>query len=147
MKRMKTNKASGPDGVRPSVSKTLCRAIIFRHLLSILMSLNIQNKKYGKHHVLFQCPKNHPLNNMNDLCPVARVSCVMGVFEKYIMPDINKIVGNFFDPYQYAYKEKRFVDDAILHVLNNICALRQIWGSIRLKFYDFFSAFSTIQPN
>ena len=46
----------------------------------------------------------------------------MKVFEKCIVPYINKIVGNFLDLYQYVYKAKRGVDDAIVHVLNNVCA-------------------------
>ena len=35
------------------------------------------------------------------------------------MPDINELVGNF---YQYTYESKRGVDDAILHGLNNMYA-------------------------
>ena len=43
--------------------------------------------------------QKHPVNNMNDLRPVALTFCVMKVFEKCIMPHINKTVGNFLDPY------------------------------------------------
>ena len=52
------------------------------------------------------------------------------------------------DPLQFAYQKKRSVDDAILHVLNNIYShLDKPGSSIRLMFYDFSSAFNTIQPH
>ena len=48
------------------------------------------------------------------------------------MPDTNELVGNF---YQYAYESKRGVDDAILHVLNNMYAnLDKPEAGICLKF-------------
>ena len=46
------------------------------------------------------------------------------------MPDINELVGNF-----YQYESKRGVDDAILHVLNNMYAnLDKPEAGICLKF-------------
>ena len=59
-------------------------------------------------------------------------------WRKCIKPDINELVGNF---YQYAYESKRGVDDAILHVLINMYAnLDKPEAGICLKFWDFSSA-------
>ena len=85
---------------------------------------------------------------MHDLRAVALTSCIMKVFEKSFMPHINKIVVNFLDPYHYAYNAKRGVDDAFLHILNNIYAhIDKPRASILFMFCDFSSAFNTIQPH
>ena len=115
LKRMK------PDGVRSSVIK-LCAEQLSGVLCTIfIMSLKqCAVPEVWKISCIVPLPKKHPVNNMNDLRPVALTSCVTKVFEKCIMPHVNKIVRNFLDPYQYAYQAKRGVDDAMLHVLNNI---------------------------
>ena len=85
---------------------------------------------------------------MNDLRPIALTSCAMKVFERCVLPHLDSLIGDFMDPLQFAYKAKRSVDDAILHVLNNIYAhLEKPGSSIRLMFFDFSSAFNTIQPH
>ena len=57
---------------------------------------------------------------MNNLRPVALTSSVMTVFEKVIMPHINKIVYNFLDPTNINMHKKQ--KEAILDILNNIYA-------------------------
>ena len=48
---------------------------------------------------------------------------------------------------QFAYGEGRSVDDAILYVLDHVYShLDKPATFIRLMFYDFSSAFNTIQP-
>ena len=52
------------------------------------------------------------------------------------------------DRFQFAYQKRRSVDDAILYVLNNIYLhLDKPESSICLIFYNFSSAFNTIQPH
>ena len=52
------------------------------------------------------------------------------------------------DPLQFAYRKNRSVDDALLYVLNNIYShLEKAGSSVRIMFYDFSSAFNTIQPH
>ena len=59
-----------------------------------------------------------------------------------------KMVTDFVDPLQFAYREGRGVDDAILYVLDHVYShLDKPATSIRLMFYDFSSAFNTIQPH
>ena len=81
---------------------------------------------------------------MNDLWPIALTLCVMKVLEKSLL------VSDFVDPYQFAYKSNRSTDDAIAHVLNNIYTHLDLPGTstcIRLMFFDFASAFNTIQSH
>ena len=54
----------------------------------------------------------------------------------------------FLDPYQFAYKAKRGVEDAILSFTNNVYKqLDTPKTYIRTMFIDFSSAFNTIQPH
>ena len=74
----------------------------------------------------------------------------MNVFERCMLFRLNKMVLDYnLDPYQFAYKSKRGVEDAITHVLYNIYTHLDLPGAtIRLLFFfDFSSAFKTIQPH
>ena len=72
----------------------------------------------------------------------------MKVFEPCLLSYLDPIVSNSIDPYQFAYRSKRSVEDAILHVMNNVYKhLEKPGSSVRLMFYDFSSAFNTIQPH
>ena len=52
------------------------------------------------------------------------------------------------DPLQFAYQRNRSTDDALLFVLNSVFShLDKPGNAIRLMFYDFSSAFNTIQPH
>ena len=60
---------------------------------------------------------------------------------------LNKTVLGYIDPYQFAYRSKRGVEDVIKHVLYNIYTDLDLPGAtIRLLFFYFLSAFNTIQP-
>ena len=42
---------------------------------------------------------------MNDLCPIALTSSVMKVFERAVLLRFQKIVTDFVDPLQFAYRK------------------------------------------
>ena len=85
---------------------------------------------------------------MNDLRPIAMTSSVMKSFEKCFLICIKVQVTEFIDPLQFAYVKNRSIDDALLHLLNEIYSHLETPGSsIRIMFYDFSSAFNTIQPH
>ena len=93
-------------------------------------------------------PKKQNISCVNSLQPTALTSCVMKVFERCVLFHLNKKVFDYIDPYQFAYKSKRDVEDAITHVLYNIYTHLDLPGAtIRLLFFDFSSAFNTIQPH
>ena len=85
---------------------------------------------------------------MKDLRPVALTSCAMKVFEKVVLAHFQTQVAHLMDPLQFAYRKNRSVEDAIPNVLNNIYVhLDKPDTSICLMFYDYSSAFNTIQPH
>ena len=85
---------------------------------------------------------------MNDLRPVALTSIVFKCFEKLVLKELVKEVKEHLDPLQFAYKEKRNTEDALLFLLDNIYSHLDIGKSfVRVLFVDFSSAFNTIQPH
>ena len=93
-------------------------------------------------------PKRFPVTVMNDLRPIAMTSTVMKIFERIVLNIIVPEVAEFIDPLQFAYRKNRGVDDALLYLLNRLLShLDKPSTSIRLMFYDFSSAFNTIQPH
>ena len=93
------------------------------------------------------CAKGKTVTEINDLWPLILASCVIKVFGRVVLLHIQTQVVNLTDPLQFACQKNRRIDDAILHVLNNVCLHSdKPRSSVRLMFYDFSSAFNTIQP-
>ena len=85
---------------------------------------------------------------MNDLRPVALTSAIMKVFERVVLSQLQNLLADFLDPFQFAYRRERGVEDAVLRVLHKIYShLEKPCSYIRLMFFDFSSAFNTIQPH
>ena len=72
----------------------------------------------------------------------------MKCFEKIVLRHLLTFTSRQQDPFQFAYKSHRGVDDAILTLLHKVFTHLDKPGSfIRVLFIDFSSAFNTIQPN
>ena len=85
---------------------------------------------------------------MNDLRPVAHTSAVMKVCERVVLCKLEKLVKDYIDPLQFACRKNRSTDDAVLYSLENIYSHLEKTGiNVRLMFFDFSSAFNTIQPH
>ena len=54
-----------------------------------------------------------------NLRPVALTSTIMKVFERVVLSQLQSLVADFLDPFQFAYSRRRGVQDAVLHVLHN----------------------------
>ena len=72
----------------------------------------------------------------------------MKATERVLHVHLQKQTAAFMDSFQFAYRQNGSVDDAILNVSNNIYSHLEKPGTcIRLMFYNFSSAFNTIQPH
>ncbi|KAK7907687.1 hypothetical protein WMY93_016299 [Mugilogobius chulae] len=72
----------------------------------------------------------------------------MKTLERLVMRLMRPQVQNVGDPLQFAYHEKVGVEDAVLYLLHR--ALSYLAGGgciVRLLFFNFSSAFNTIQPS
>ena len=97
---------------------------------------------------LIPVPKKERVCELNDLRPVALTSLVMKCMEKIVLGKLRQWFNLVQDPLQFAYREGRSVDDAILVFVDNIYKhLDKNRTFCRILFVDFSSAFNTIQPS
>ena len=100
---------------------------------------------------------------MNDLRPVALTADVMKTCERIALPQLRKVFRDSIDPLQFAYRNDRSCEDAILTILDSVTRhldrkasaewYEQTGGnrpstanSVRIIFYDFRSASITHSP-
>ena len=93
-------------------------------------------------------PKRPVMLSMNDLRPVALTSAEMKVCEHVVLSKLETLVKDYLDPLQFAYRKNRSTDDAVLYSLENIYShLEKTGSTVRIMFFDFSSAFNTIEPH
>ena len=80
------------------------------------------------------------------------------VCERVVLCKLDSLVKDYIDPLQFAYRRHRSTDNTVLYVLENTYSHlehkhtyrereRERGNFVRLMFFDFFSAFDTIQPH
>ena len=149
MKKINPTKAKGPDGISPRVLK-LC-ANQLSGIFSCIFNLSLSQcaiPLLWKTSCIIPVPNRPNVKVMNDYRPIALTPCIMKIFEKCFIVQFQALTSKYIDPLQFAYRKNRSVDDALLYVLNNIYShLEKAGSSVRIMFYDFSSAFNTIQPH
>ena len=84
---------------------------------------------------------------LNDYRPVALTPIIAKRFEKVVTKHLKFDVVDQLDPFQFAYKASRGVEDGSLTLLNLIAQhLEKAKSYVRISFVDFSSAFNTIEP-
>ena len=146
-RKVHPRKAAGPDRIKPSILKSCADQLA--GIFCILFNMSFSESRIPslwKTSCIVPIPKKSSVITMNDLRPVALTSSVMKVFERFVLRRLQFLVRDFLDPLQFAYRSKRNVDDAVLYVLNRMYAhLDKTNTCIRLMFFDFSSAFNTMQ--
>ena len=136
-------KASGPDHVSPKVLK-LCSdqlCYIFTFIMNLSMKSHLVPALWKRSEIL-PVPKR-PVNVLNDFRPIALTSVVMKCMEKLILRRVRSCFNPIQDPFQFAYRSKRSVEDAIILLLNNAYThLDKPRSFCRILFLDFSSAFN-----
>ena len=145
----KPNKASGPDLISGKILKMFYieLAPIFTHLFE--WSLNSYTvPRIWKSANISPIGKISKPKCFNDYRPIALTSVTMKCFEKLIKNMLIEKTQIFADPYQFAYCDKKGVDDALISFLHPIYDhLDKAKSYVRTLFLDFSSAFNTIQPH
>ena len=146
---LKSNKASGPDDVKPKTLKTFAFELcdIFTHIFNFSLKFNIIPTSW-KTPKIIPVPKSKTAKEMNDFRPVALTPVPMKCLEKFVLKSFLPTCEPYLDPNQFAYRAKRGVEDAILFFTNNVYShLDTPKSYVRTLFLDFSSAFNTIQPH
>ena len=113
-----------------------------------IMSLNL-----GKVPLLWKSSCMVPVPNIphpkdfNSYRPVALTSHLMKTLERLVLVHLCPLVGPFMDPLQFAYQPGTGVDDANIFLLDrSLSHLEKPGSTVRIMFFNFSSAFNTIQP-
>ncbi|KAI3369373.1 hypothetical protein L3Q82_007607 [Scortum barcoo] len=72
----------------------------------------------------------------------------MKTLERLVLAHLRPLVSSFMDPLQFAYQPDIGVDDAVIIYLlhTSLTHLEKAGSTVRIMFFDFSSAFNTIQP-
>ena len=88
----------------------------------------------------------HPID-FNSYRPVALTSHLMKTLKRLVLVHLRPLLGLFMYSLQFAYQPGIGVDDAIIFLLDrSLSHLEKPGSTVRIMFFDFSSAFNTIQP-
>lgn len=148
LERLKPRKAAGPDRISPRLLKACSSQLcgVLQHLFNL--SLHLQRVPVlWKTSCLVPVPKKGRPAALEDYRPVALTSHIMKVMERLVLAHLRPLVCPSQDPLQFAYQPHVGVDDAIIYLLQKAySSLDRPNTSVRIMFFDFSSAFNTIQP-
>ena len=125
------NKASGPDNIARRVLKTCAEQLahIFSIIFNECFSTNTVPAAW-KTACIVPVPKRPVISSLDDfLCPVALTSAVMKVCERVVLCKLDRLVKDYIDTLQFAYRRNGSTDDAVLYVLENIYSHLEKAGS------------------
>lgn len=148
LRRLNLRKAAGPDGVSSRLLKA-CAEELGDPLQQVFnLSLRLGRvPSLWKTSCIVPVPKKNRPSVLNDYRPVALTSQVMKTLERLVLQLMRPQVQSVRDPLQFAYQEKVGVEDAVLYLLHRALSYLDGGGCIvRMLFFDFSSAFNTIQP-
>ena len=135
------NKATGPDNFAPRVPKACAEQLAhsFWIIFNACFSTNTVPTTW-KTACTVPIPKRPVIPSMNDLRHIALTSAVMKVYER-----VEKLVKEYIDPLQFAYRKNRSTDDTVLYSLENIYSHLEnktkttTRSTVRLMFFDLSS--------
>ncbi|KAK3531512.1 hypothetical protein QTP70_023859 [Hemibagrus guttatus] len=148
VRRAKTEHATGPDSVSPSLLKHCANQLspVFTDIFNTSLE-TCHMPACFKTLVNVPVPKKTKITGLNDYRPVNLTSVVMKSFERLVLSYLKDITDPLLDPLQFAYRANRSVDDAVNMALHFILQHLDSPGSYaRILFVDFSSAFNTIIP-
>lgn len=97
---------------------------------------------------LIPVPKQPHATEIKNYRPVALTSHIMKTLERLVLRHLRPLLQHALDPLQFAYQEALGVEDAILYMLHRTYSFLDVPGGyVRIMFFDFSSAFDTIQPD
>ncbi|KAI3363490.1 hypothetical protein L3Q82_011581 [Scortum barcoo] len=101
----------------------------------------------GRRPAFVPVPKTPHPKELNSYRPVALTSHLMKTLERLVLAHLRPLVSSFMDPLQFAYQPDIGVDDAVIYLLHtSLTHLEKAGSTVRIMFFDFSSAFNTIQP-
>ena len=146
LKTLNTRKGAGPDGLIPKVLR-IC-AYQLAPIITRLFNKSIEQQttpKLWKSAVIKPLPKVSTPAQLKDYRPIAITSCLCKMLERQLKIYITEHTA--MDRHQFAYRQKRSTQDAVLCLTTTITNFIDKAASnyARCLFLDFSSAFNTIR--
>lgn len=149
LERLNVRKAAGPDEISPSLLRHCASQLsnVFTDIFN--WSLRICKVPLCfKKSVIIPVRRKPIVCSLNDHRPVALTSVIMKTFERLVLQHIKTVVPSTLDPYQFAYRANRSVEDAVSLGLHRALEhLEKANTYVRVLFVDYSSAFNTIVPS
>ncbi|TWW71207.1 RNA-directed DNA polymerase from mobile element jockey [Takifugu flavidus] len=148
LKKNRARKATGPDGISSRLLKSCADQLcgIFSYTFNLSLKLG-RVPQLWKTSCIVPVPKTPHPKELNSYRPVALTSHLMKTLERLILAHLHPLVSSFMDPLQFAYQPSIGVDDAVIYLLHtSLTRLEKAGSTVRIMFFDFSSAFNTIQP-
>ncbi|XDV29127.1 hypothetical protein PO909_032280 [Leuciscus waleckii] len=148
LRRLRPGKSAGPDGIPPRLLKDCAAELaVPLHTLFNWSLQTSQVPKQWKTSCIVPVPKGGRPSGVKDYRPVALTSVIMKTLERLLLRLLGPQLQQALDPLQFAYRANMGVEDAVLYLLHRALSfLDGTGGYVRLMFFDFSSAFNTIQP-
>lgn len=144
LKRLHIGKAAGPDGVCTRLLKDFAAQLA--EPLQWIFNWSLQTSKVPVQW-FHAGAQGWVLGRAKDYRLMAFTSHVMKTLESLILRFLRSEVTDAMDPLQFAYQEHIGVEDAVLYMLHRVYTYLEEPGCfVRILFFDFSSAFNTIQP-
>ena len=149
LRKIKARKATGPDGISSRLLRDcadqLCQVLL--HIFNLSLSLE-RVPVLWKTSCVIPVPKTAHPREPNHFRPVALTSHLMKTLERIVLRNLRPMVSSHLDPLQFAYQQNIGVDDAVIYLLQrSLSHLENTGSTVRVMFFDFSSAFNTIQPS
>ena len=132
LRSLKTDKASGPDGIPPRFLKEFAdelAPVLCRLFCLILISCTYPSWKYA---LVQHVPKKGDRSNPSNYCPIALTSGVAKVFEILLNSHFKHIESNnLLSDHQYGFRKARSTGDHLSY-------LTHVWSSSLRNFGESF---------
>ena len=118
--KVNVRKSVGPDGICSKLLK-----VYAPQLCQVFSTLFTWSLKDGilpglwKTSMICPIPKNNLPSDLSDYRPIEITSVVMKCFEKIVLHHLLDLTNGMQDPFQFAYKPNRSIEDAIFTLLHN----------------------------
>ena len=122
---LKIRKAAGPDKISPGLLKKCATQLsfVFTDIFNMSLQTCMVPHCFKKSTVIPVPKKTQPVC-LNDYRPVALTSVIMKTFDRLVLQYLKTCITPSFDPFQFAYRANRSVEDAIsmglYHVLKHL---------------------------
>ena len=148
LRRMKARKTAGPDGISSRLLKSCANELsgVMEHVFNLSLELKVVPQIW-KTSCVVPVPKTLDPKDLSSYRPVALTSHLMKTLQRLILGHLRSEVGPSMDPLQFAYCHNVGVEDAVIFLQHRALShLEKPGSTVRITFFDFSSAFNTIQP-